>query len=77
MPINATNFAGRIGNVRLVLAFAHMTDEKNEQAMLWRAAIKEIGSRLRRELLPEEQTPDHLRELLIQLEASEKSDDKE
>jgi hypothetical protein len=56
----------------LGLAFAYMTDRNDEQAMLWRAAIKEIGRRLQRELLPEEQTPERLRELLAQLDASGK-----
>jgi hypothetical protein len=54
-----------------------MTDDQEEQAMFWRAAIKEIGRRLKRELLPEEQTPDRIRELLAQLEASEASKDEE
>jgi hypothetical protein len=48
-----------------------MTDTNEEQAMLRRAAIKEIGARLKRELTPEEQTPERLRELLARLEANE------
>jgi hypothetical protein len=48
-----------------------MTVDKNEQARLWSAAIKEIGRRLKRELRPEEQTPDRLRDLIAQLEAEE------
>jgi hypothetical protein len=46
-----------------------MPNEKQEQQMLWDAALREIGSRLKRELLPEQDVPDRLRQLIAQLEA--------
>jgi hypothetical protein len=43
-----------------------------EQQLLWKAAVEAIGKRLNRELQPEEQVPDRLRELLVQIEANGK-----
>jgi hypothetical protein len=43
-----------------------MSDE--EQQKLWNAALKQIGSTLKRELPPEQDVPDRLRELMAQLE---------
>jgi hypothetical protein len=45
-----------------------MTRQKTEQQILRNAALKEIGSRLKGELQPEQDTPDRLRELIVQLE---------
>ena len=46
------------------------TDKENqEQQILWNAALKQIGSTLKRELLPEQDLPDRFRELIAQLEA--------
>jgi hypothetical protein len=47
-----------------------MTDDKEEQAMLWRAALKEIGSRLKRDLQSDKDVPARLRELIAQIEAN-------
>jgi hypothetical protein len=44
--------------------------EKQEQQLLWNAALKEIGGRLGRDLQPEQDAPDRLRELIAQLEAN-------
>lgn len=44
--------------------------------MLWNAALKEIGNRLKRELQPEQDWPDRLRELIAQLEANLPPEDK-
>lgn len=46
-----------------------MWDDGKEQQRLWEAALKEIGSRLKRELPLEQELPDRLRELVAQLEA--------
>jgi hypothetical protein len=54
------------GSVRLLRT---MRDDSKEQQILWNAALKEIGSRLKRELQPEQDLPDRLRELIAQLEA--------
>jgi hypothetical protein len=45
-----------------------MTPQNEEQRNLRNAALKEIGSRLKGELQPEQDTPDRLRELMVQLE---------
>jgi hypothetical protein len=45
-------------------------ENKAEQQMLWDAALTELGRRLRRELEPNQDTPDRMRELLAQLEES-------
>jgi hypothetical protein len=45
-------------------------DEKTKQQhTLWTAALKGIGNRLKRELEPEQDTPDRLRQLIAELEA--------
>jgi hypothetical protein len=51
-----------------------MSDE--EQQKLWKAALKEVGSRLKRELPPPQDVPDRLRELIAQLEAKSPPKDK-
>jgi hypothetical protein len=43
--------------------------EKQEQQIFWNAALKQIGSTLKREWQPEQDAPDRLRELIAQLEA--------
>jgi hypothetical protein len=45
-----------------------MTRQKEEQQILRNAALKEIGRRLKGELQPEQDAPDRLRELIVQLE---------
>jgi hypothetical protein len=44
-----------------------MTNGLEERQVLWEAALKEIGRRLRRELQPKQ--PNRMRELIAQLEA--------
>jgi hypothetical protein len=51
-----------------------MNDEnKEEQLMLWRAALMALGIALRREYeKKQEETPEHMRQLLTQLETAGK-----
>jgi hypothetical protein len=51
-----------------------MSDE--EQQKLWQSILKEVGKRLKRELSPEQDVPDRLRELIAQLEAKSAPKDK-
>jgi hypothetical protein len=51
-------------------------DIKKEQQMLRNAALKEFASNLKRELKPEQDVPDRLRELITQLESKLPPDDK-
>jgi hypothetical protein len=44
--------------------------EKQEQQLLWNAALKAIGDKLRCDLQPEQDVPDRFRELIAQLEAN-------
>lgn len=46
-----------------------MTNGLEERRVLWEAALKEIGRRLRRELQPKQEIPNRMRELIAQLEA--------
>ena len=56
----------------------HMPNEKEkqEQQLLWNAALKAIGGRLRRDLQPEQDVPDRFRDLIAQLEANSPPADK-
>jgi hypothetical protein len=50
-----------------------MAIDREEQTMLWKAAVKAIGRALKQEFQPKEQEmPDNLQELLSQLEAKGK-----
>jgi hypothetical protein len=77
---SSSEYAAKLSSVNRnalpVIAFAYMTDDKKEQAMLLKAAVKEIGRRLKRDLEPDEQTPGRIRELLAQLEKQETGDKK-
>jgi hypothetical protein len=50
--------------------------EKQEQQLLWNAALKAIGGRLRRDLQPEQDVPDRFRDLIAELEANSPPKDK-
>jgi hypothetical protein len=54
-----------------IFLLPHMPNEKDkqEQQLLWKAALKAIGDSLRRDLHPEQDAPGRLRELISQLEA--------
>jgi hypothetical protein len=47
-----------------------MTDNNDEQGRLRRAALQGIVGRLKRDMLPEKDASDRLRELIAQIEAS-------
>jgi hypothetical protein len=49
------------------MSFIALTNGLEERQVLWEAALKEIGRRLRRELQPKQ--PNRMRELIAQLEA--------
>jgi hypothetical protein len=52
-------------------------DKTKEQQTLWNAALKGIGNRLKRDLQPEQDLPDRLRELVAKLEADSPGKDRE
>jgi hypothetical protein len=58
-----------------VLFAVHATQQK--QQILWIAALKQIGSALKREPQPQQVIPERLRELIAQLEANSPPKDKE
>jgi hypothetical protein len=52
-----------------------MATDREEQTMLWKAAVKAIGRALKQEFQAKEQKmPDNIQELLSQLEAKGNSD---
>ena len=63
-----------VGTGAIICRLPHMPNEK-EQQILWTAALKEIGSTLKREIQPEQGMPDRLRELIAQIEANVKNDE--
>jgi hypothetical protein len=61
------------------MSFTRMPNDglrKKEQQMLRNAAVKEFASKLKRELKPEEDLPDRLRELIAELDSKLPPDDK-
>jgi predicted GIY-YIG superfamily endonuclease len=53
-----------------------MTTDREEQTMLWKAAVKAIGRALKQEFqTKEKEMPDNIKELLSQLEAKGNPDD--
>jgi hypothetical protein len=48
-----------------------MPGDPKEQKMFRHAALREFANKLKRELKPEEDVPDRLRELIAQLEVDE------
>ena len=59
-----------VERVVVCVCSVYMANDKNEQQMLLKAALKELGRRLGRDLRPEEAMPDRMRELLAQLDGS-------
>jgi hypothetical protein len=49
-----------------------MANEQKEQLMLCQAAVKAIGRALSDEFEPQQEAPDHIRQLLAQLENESK-----
>jgi len=54
-----------------------MPNGREERQVLWEAALKEIGRKLRRELEPKQEIPNRMRELIAQLEAHAPAKDDE
>jgi hypothetical protein len=53
-----------------------MATDRDEQTMLWKAAVKAIGRALKQEFQTKQQRmPDNIQELLSRLEAKRNSDD--
>jgi hypothetical protein len=53
-----------------------MATDREEQTMLWKAAVKAIGRALKQEFqTKEKEMPDNIKELLSQLEAKGNPDD--
>lgn len=48
----------------------YMADDNDEQARLRRAALQGIVSRLKRDIQPDKDAPDRVRELIDQIEAT-------
>jgi hypothetical protein len=60
------------------LSCSIMAEQTKEQLMLWRAAVRAIGRALRQEYEPkQEQTSDHLRQLLSKLDSKRKHNKEE
>jgi hypothetical protein len=62
-------------NEQVPRLFTHMAKDKEEQVMLWRAALKTLGRVLRQqpEFEQPHDEPDRMRELLSQLENEHKA----